>query len=99
VTFQGKFCSGMREAALSLTKSLAQAVQETLVDFEVAVEKNNSKTTVQNGNLHPFTIEVINYVKGLFELVPPFPSCYTFLTNEYYYKLLIQTREIYKSIS
>ncbi|PWZ44726.1 Exocyst complex component EXO70A1 [Zea mays] len=34
VTFQGKFCSGMREAALSLTKSLAQAVQETLVDFE-----------------------------------------------------------------
>eukprot|EP00267_Zea_mays_P049037 XP_020401667.1 exocyst complex component EXO70A1 isoform X2 [Zea mays] len=67
VTFQGKFCSGMREAALSLTKSLAQAVQETLVDFEVAVEKNNSKTTVQNGNLHPFTIEVINYVKGLFD--------------------------------
>ncbi|AQK39350.1 Exocyst complex component EXO70A1 [Zea mays] len=58
VTFQGKFCSGMREAALSLTKSLAQAVQETLVDFEVAVEKNNSKTTVQNGNLHPFTIEL-----------------------------------------
>lgn len=34
-TCQEKFCSGMWEAALSLTKSLAQAVQETLVDFEV----------------------------------------------------------------
>jgi len=73
----------MREAALNLTKSLAQAAQETLLDLEVAVEKENSKTIVQNGNLHPFTIEVMNYVKGLFELVQPLPSCYTFLTNEY----------------
>ena len=73
----------MREAALNLTKSLAQAAQETLLDLEVAVEKENSKTIVQNGNLHPFTSEVMNYVKGLFELIQPFPSCYTFLTNEY----------------
>jgi exocyst complex protein 7 len=73
----------MREAALNLTKSLAQAAQETLLDLEVAVEKENSKTIVPNGNLHPFTIEVMNYVKGLFELIQPFPSCYTFLTNEY----------------
>ncbi|CAD6268348.1 unnamed protein product [Miscanthus lutarioriparius] len=67
VTFQGNFCSGMREAALNLTKSLAQSAQETLLDLEVAVEKENSKTIVQNGNLHPFTIEVMNYVKGLFD--------------------------------
>ncbi|XP_066356748.1 exocyst complex component EXO70A1-like [Miscanthus floridulus] len=67
VIFQGNFCSGMREAALNLTKSLAQAAQETLLDLEVAVEKENSKTIVQNGNLHPFTIEVMNYVKGLFD--------------------------------
>jgi len=73
----------MREAALNLTKSLVQSAQETLLDLEVAVEKENSKTIAQNGNLHPFTIEVMNYVKGLFELVQPFPSCYTFLTNEY----------------
>jgi exocyst complex protein 7 len=73
----------MREAALNLTKSLAQAAQETLLDLEVAVEKENSKTIIQNGNIHPFTIEMMNYVKGLFELVQPFPSCYTFLTNEY----------------
>ena len=83
MTFQGNFCSGMREAALNLTKSLVQSAQETLLDLEVAVEKENSKTIAQNGNLHPFTIEVMNYVKGLFELVQPFPSCYTFLTNEY----------------
>ncbi|OQU78762.1 hypothetical protein SORBI_3008G043600 [Sorghum bicolor] len=67
VTFQGNFCSGMREAALNLTKSLAQAAQETLLDLEVAVEKENSKTIIQNGNIHPFTIEMMNYVKGLFD--------------------------------
>ncbi|RCV36142.1 hypothetical protein SETIT_7G295900v2 [Setaria italica] len=67
VVFQGKFCSEMRDAALNLTKSLAQAAQETLVDFEEAVEKDSSKTIMQNGAVHPFTIEVINYVKPLFD--------------------------------
>ncbi|CAL4896809.1 unnamed protein product [Urochloa decumbens] len=67
VIFQGKFCSEMREAALNLTKSLAQAAQETLVDLEKAVEKNSSKTIMQNGGVHPIAIEVINYVKSLFD--------------------------------
>lgn len=74
--FQGKFCSGMREAALNLTKSLALAAQETLVDFEESVEKDNSKTIIQNGNVHPFTVEVVGYIKDLFELVPPSSSCH-----------------------
>ncbi|CAN6335622.1 unnamed protein product [Urochloa humidicola] len=67
VIFQGKFCSEMREAALNLTKSLAQAAQETMVDLEQAVEKNSSKTIMQNGAVHPIVIEVISYVKSLFD--------------------------------
>ncbi|CAN6330609.1 unnamed protein product [Urochloa humidicola] len=67
VIFQGKFCSEMREAALNLTKSLAQAAHKTLVDLEQAVEKNSSKTIMQNGDVHPITVEVINYVKSLFD--------------------------------
>jgi exocyst complex protein 7 len=57
----------MREAALNLTKSLAQIAQEILVDFEEAVVKDSSKTNMQNGTVHPFTIEVITYVKSLLE--------------------------------
>ncbi|RLN30398.1 hypothetical protein C2845_PM05G05020 [Panicum miliaceum] len=67
VIFQGKFCSEMREAALNLTKRLAQVAQEILVDFEEAVVKDSSKTNMQNGIVHPFTIEVINYVKSLLD--------------------------------
>ena len=67
VIFQGKFCSEMKEAALNLTKSLAQVAQEILVDFEEAVVKDSSKTNMQNGTVHPFTIEVITYVKSLLE--------------------------------
>ncbi|XP_025805191.1 exocyst complex component EXO70A1-like isoform X2 [Panicum hallii] len=67
VIFQGKFCSEMREAALNLTKSLAQVAQEILVDFEDAVVKDSSKTNMQNGTVHPFTFEVIKYVKSLLD--------------------------------
>ncbi|OEL16420.1 Exocyst complex component EXO70A1, partial [Dichanthelium oligosanthes] len=67
VISQGKLCSEIQDAALNLTKSLAQAAQEALVDFEEAVEKDSSKTIMQNGTVHPFTIEVNNCVKSLFE--------------------------------
>nr|CAB3459446.1 unnamed protein product [Digitaria exilis] len=67
VIFQGKFCSEMWDAALNLTRSLAQIAHETLVDFEEAVEKDSSKIIMQNGTVHPSTIKVINYVKSLFD--------------------------------
>ncbi|XP_073014038.1 exocyst complex component EXO70A1-like isoform X2 [Typha latifolia] len=67
VIFEGKACSEMRESALSLTKRLAQTAQETFGDFEEAVEKDASKTTVQDGTVHPLTSYVINYVKFLFD--------------------------------
>lgn len=65
--FESKACIEMREAALSLTKRLAETVQETFVDFEEAVEKDATKTTVLDGTVHPLTSYVINYVKFLFD--------------------------------
>lgn len=57
----------MREAAFSLSRRLAQTAQETFVDFEEAVEKDATRTTVLDGTVHPLTSYVINYVKFLFE--------------------------------
>lgn len=65
--FGSKACVEMRESAVSLTKRLAQTAQETFVDFEEAVEKDVTKTAVQDGTVHPLTSYVINYVKFLFE--------------------------------
>lgn len=65
--FESKACIEMREAALSLTKRLAQTAQETFGDFEEAVEKDATKTAVLDGTVHPLTSYVINYVKFLFE--------------------------------
>ncbi|ERN16141.1 hypothetical protein AMTRI_Chr11g95420 [Amborella trichopoda] len=65
--FEGKACTEMREAALSLTKRLAQTAHETFGDFEEAVEKDATKTAVLDGTVHPLTSYVINYVKFLFD--------------------------------
>ncbi|KAF5737410.1 Exocyst subunit exo70 family protein A2 isoform 1 [Tripterygium wilfordii] len=67
VLFQTKACLEMRESALSLTRRLAQTAQETFGDFEEAVEKDATKTAVQDGTVHPLTSYVINYVKFLFD--------------------------------
>lgn len=67
ILFDSKICSEMREAAISLTKRLAQTAQETFGDFEEAVEKDATKTAVQDGTVHPLTSYVINYVKFLYE--------------------------------
>ncbi|XP_021756169.1 exocyst complex component EXO70A1-like [Chenopodium quinoa] len=65
--FEGKPCIEMRESATSLTKRLAQTAHETFGDFEDAVEKDATKTTVMDGTVHPLTSYVINYVKFLFD--------------------------------
>ncbi|XP_038971826.1 exocyst complex component EXO70A1-like [Phoenix dactylifera] len=65
--FDGKACYQMRESALGLTKRLAQTAKETFGDFEEAVEKDATKTTVADGTVHPLTSYVINYVKFLFD--------------------------------
>ncbi|KAJ8615435.1 hypothetical protein MRB53_034807 [Persea americana] len=68
--FEGRACTEMRESALSLTKRLAQTAQETFGDFEEAIEKDATKTTVADGTVHPLTSYVINYVKFLFDYQP-----------------------------
>jgi exocyst complex protein 7 len=65
--FKGKACAAIRDAAMALTKRLAQTAQETFGDFEEAVEKDATKTAVTDGTVHPLTSYVINYVKFLFE--------------------------------
>ncbi|KAK2403799.1 exocyst complex component EXO70A1 [Trifolium repens] len=65
--FKGKACAAIRDAAMALTKRLAQTAQETFGDFEEAVEKDATKTAVTDGTVHPLTSYVINYVKFLFD--------------------------------
>ncbi|XP_019186366.1 PREDICTED: exocyst complex component EXO70A1-like [Ipomoea nil] len=67
IIFASKHCTDMREATTVLTKRLAETSQETFVDFEEAVEKDATKTTVHDGTVHPLTSYVINYVKFLFD--------------------------------
>ncbi|KAJ6818593.1 exocyst complex component EXO70A1-like isoform X1 [Iris pallida] len=67
IIFEGKACTEMREESLSLARRLAQTAQETFGDFEEAVEKDATKTAVQDGTVHPLTSYVINYVKFLFD--------------------------------
>nr|GMC95841.1 exocyst complex component EXO70A1-like [Ipomoea batatas] len=70
IIFGSKYFSKMRQAALALTKCLAQTAKNTLAHFEEAVEKDATKTVVDDGTVlpvHPLTSYVINYVKFLFE--------------------------------
>ncbi|XP_059298182.1 exocyst complex component EXO70A1-like [Lycium ferocissimum] len=67
IIFGSQYCSEMREAAKVLTDRLAETAQETFVDFEEAVEKDATKTSVLDGTVHPLTSYVINYVKFLFD--------------------------------
>nr|XP_043616167.1 exocyst complex component EXO70A1-like [Erigeron canadensis] len=65
--FSGKACNAIIEAALGLTRQLAQTVKDTFEDFEEAVEKYATRTAVADGTVHPLTSYVINYVKFLFD--------------------------------
>ncbi|MCO5563532.1 hypothetical protein L7F22_017176 [Adiantum nelumboides] len=65
--FRGKPLAPIREAVSGLTQRLAQTAEETFSDFSEAVEKDVTKTPVQDGTVHPLTSYVINYVKFLFD--------------------------------
>ncbi|KAL3698862.1 hypothetical protein R1sor_012938 [Riccia sorocarpa] len=67
VVFSGEQAQPMRDAALSLTRKLAETATETFGDFEEAVEKDATKTLVLDGTVHPLTSYVINYVKFLLD--------------------------------
>ncbi|MCO5603803.1 hypothetical protein L7F22_057955 [Adiantum nelumboides] len=65
--FRGKPSAPICEAVSGLTQRLAQTAEETFSDFSEAVEKDVTKTPVQDGTVHPLTSYVINYVKFLFD--------------------------------
>ncbi|MED6106593.1 hypothetical protein PIB30_005877 [Stylosanthes scabra] len=65
--FEGKACTELREASMSLTKRLGQTAMETFCDFEELIENDATKTAVLDGTVHPLTSYVINYVKFLFD--------------------------------
>ncbi|XP_002960879.2 exocyst complex component EXO70A1, partial [Selaginella moellendorffii] len=67
IIFSGEATAPLRESAALLTSKLSLAAQETFDEFLEAVEKDATKTPVQDGTVHPLTSYVINYVKFLFD--------------------------------
>ena len=56
----------MCNAFSSLTQRLAQAAGETFSDFPGDIEKDNGKTFVSDGNVHPLTTYVVSYINSSF---------------------------------
>ncbi|KAL8168145.1 hypothetical protein V2J09_009644 [Rumex salicifolius] len=63
-TFSSILCTGVRESAAGLTKRLAHTAQQIFSEFEVAVEKDATKSAVSDGTVHPLSSYVINYTKS-----------------------------------
>ncbi|XP_065866229.1 exocyst complex component EXO70H1 [Euphorbia lathyris] len=57
--------SNVRSQAVNSLIKLGEAVRAMLTDFEAAISKDNSKTPVPSGGVHPLTRYVMNYVAFL----------------------------------
>lgn len=65
--FAGDECSENRKSAISLVKCLAGAIKKTLSDFKDNIAKETPKSTTADGDVHPITSYVGNYIKFLFD--------------------------------
>lgn len=65
--FVGDECAENRKSAITLVKCLAQAAKKTLVDFKDSIVKESRKNTTTDGDVHPLTSYVGNYIKFLFD--------------------------------
>ncbi|KAM0895604.1 hypothetical protein ACQ4PT_023735 [Festuca glaucescens] len=65
--FAGDECSENRKSAISLVKCLAEATKKTLGDFKDNIVKEGPKSTTTDGDVHPVTSYVGNYIKFLFD--------------------------------
>ncbi|KAL4283380.1 hypothetical protein GQ457_16G011010 [Hibiscus cannabinus] len=63
--FSFESTSIVRSTAVNSLIKLGDAVRTMLTDFETAIQKDSSKTTVPGGGLHPLTRYVMNYVSFL----------------------------------
>jgi exocyst complex protein 7 len=65
--FAGDECSDNRKSAISLVKCLAGATRKTLSDFKDNIPNESPKSTTTDGDVHPITSYIANYIKFLFE--------------------------------
>lgn len=57
--------SAVRQTAVNAITKLGEAVRSMLTDFEMAIQKDASKSPVPSGGVHPLTRFVMNYVTFL----------------------------------
>ncbi|CAM0901813.1 unnamed protein product [Alopecurus aequalis] len=65
--FVGDECSENRKSAISLVKCLAGAIKKTLGDFKDNIANEKPKSTTPDGDVHPISSYVGNYIKFLFD--------------------------------
>ncbi|KAF7020017.1 hypothetical protein CFC21_033140 [Triticum aestivum] len=65
--FAGDECAENRKSASTLVKCLAQAAKKTLIDFKDSIVKESPKNTSTDGDVHPLTSYVGNYIKYLMD--------------------------------
>ncbi|XP_048559974.1 exocyst complex component EXO70A1-like isoform X1 [Triticum urartu] len=65
--FAGDECAENRKSASTLVKCLAQAAKKTLIDFKDSIVKEPPKNTSTDGDVHPLTSYVGNYIKYLMD--------------------------------
>ncbi|TYH62302.1 hypothetical protein ES332_D07G111300v1 [Gossypium tomentosum] len=63
--FSFESTSTVRSTAVNSLIRLSDAVRTMLTDFEMAIQKHSSKTTVPSGGIHPLTRYVMNYISFL----------------------------------
>ncbi|KAK3141091.1 hypothetical protein QOZ80_4BG0329480 [Eleusine coracana subsp. coracana] len=69
VVFRGYACSIHRKSALNLIWCLALTAKRTFNDFKESILKDSPNSTTTDGDVHPLTSYVINYIKFLFESI------------------------------
>lgn len=63
--FSFESTSAVRLQAVNSMVKLGESVRTMLSDFESAIQKDNSKTAVPGGGIHPLTRYVMNYISFL----------------------------------
>ncbi|XP_044481441.1 exocyst complex component EXO70H1-like [Mangifera indica] len=63
--FSFESTSVVRSQAVNSLNKLGEAVRSMLVDFEAEIQKDNSKSGVPGGGIHPLTRYVMNYIAFL----------------------------------
>ncbi|KAK6779685.1 hypothetical protein RDI58_021869 [Solanum bulbocastanum] len=60
-TFSFDSESAIRSQAMTSLVKLGESIRMALAEFETALQKESSKTTVAGGGIHPLTIDAMNY--------------------------------------